>query len=166
MDRVQWWLIVVAFVLGFVLTFALTIRRVKREVPMGTSAGSGAGTEAPTARIPTGPKAPTTRIPTAGAAAAGAAASAGPPASKTGKSASEFETTKIPTVTDAPYGRGSARAGADGSGPSGWLIKGNEDAKAYHTPDSPSYEHTVADVWFRSEESARKAGFSSWHQRK
>jgi hypothetical protein len=50
------------------------------------------------------------------------------PASKTGKSASEYETTKIPTVTDAPYDRGSARAGADRSGPSGWLIKGNEDA--------------------------------------
>jgi len=133
MDRVQWWLIALAFVLGFVLTSSLTIRRVKREVPVGTSAGasSGAGTEAP----------------------------------KTGKSASDYETTKIPTVTDAPYGRGSARAGADGSGPSGWLIKGNEDAKAYHTPDSPSYEETVADVWFRSEESARKAGFSSWHQR-
>lgn len=148
MDRVQWWLIALAFVLGFVLTSALTIRRVKREVPVATSAGARSDT------------------PTAAAAAAGAPASAEPPASKTGKSGSEYETTKIPTVTDAPYGRGSARARPDGSGPSGWLIKGNEDAKGYHTPDSPSYEQTVADVWFGSEESARKAGFSKWHQRK
>jgi hypothetical protein len=80
------------------------------------------------------------------------------PASKTGKSASEYETTKIPTVTDAPYGRGSVRAGAGRSGPSGWLIKGNEDAKAYHTPDSPSYGQTVADVWFRSEDRLERLG--------
>ena len=162
MDHAQWWLMVLAFVLGLVLTFALMIRRVKREVPVSTSAGatsaggagkgagasSGAEYETPTTRITTGRDAPTTKIPTAG------------------KSASEYETTKIPTVTDAPYGPGSSRASDNGSGPSGWLVKGKEDGKVYHTPDSPSYEQTVADVWFKTEQSAVQAGFSLWKKGK
>jgi hypothetical protein len=94
----------------------------------------------------------------------GAAAGAGAAESKT--AGSESETKKMPAVTEAPYGAGSARAGGDGSGPSGWLVKGNEQSKLYHTPDSPSYEQTVAEVWFKDEESAVQAGFAPWHKGK
>jgi uncharacterized membrane protein ArfC len=173
MDHAQWWLMVVAFVLGLALTFALMIRRVKREVSVSTSAGatsaggagkgasasSGAEYETPTTRITTGRDAPTTRIATGRDAATTKIPTAG-------KSASEYETTKIPTVTDAPHGPGSSRAGDNGSGPSGWLVKGKEDGKVYHTPDSPSYEQTVADVWFKTEQSAVQAGFSPWKKGK
>lgn len=96
----------------------------------------------------------------------GAASAAGVSSSAEGsaKSASESEATETPAVTDAPYGPGSARAGDDGSGPSGWPVKGNEDSKLYHTPDSPSYEQTRAEVWFKDEEAAAQAGFSPWHE--
>ncbi|HXY64625.1 MAG TPA: hypothetical protein VEI45_09825 [Mycobacterium sp.] len=61
-----------------------------------------------------------------------------------------------------PYGAGSARVGASGSGPAGWTVKGNEDSMLYHTPDSPNYKQTIAEVWFRNEESAQRAGFTHW----
>ena len=32
----------------------------------------------------------------------------------------------------------------------------------YHSPDSPAYEVTVAEVWFRDEETAVAAGFARW----
>ncbi len=184
MDQAHWGLIALAFVLGLVLTFVLMIRRVKREVPVSTSGAAAAGgaasfaggrsgtesepptakiataEEAPTTKISTTEEAPTTKMPSAGAVAAGAAAAA---AAKPG---SESETQKMPAVTDGPYGAGSARAGADGSGPSGWLVKGNEDSKLYQTPNSPSYEQTVAEVWFKDEESAVQADFAPWHKGK
>ena len=43
--------------------------------------------------------------------------------------------------------------------PLGYDIKGNADSMKYHTPDSPWYERTVAEVWFASAEAAEKAGF-------
>ncbi len=80
------------------------------------------------------------------------------------KSPLEAETTKIKAVADSPYGAGSARPGADGSGPEGWLVKGNEDSMLYHTPDSPHYQQTIAEVWFKDEESAEQGGFTPWHK--
>lgn len=56
----------------------------------------------------------------------------------------------------------SARAGADGRGPAGWTIKGNEASMLYHTTESPWYEQTVAEVWFVDEKTAAAAGFSRW----
>lgn len=47
----------------------------------------------------------------------------------------------------------------DGSAPEGFAIKGNQDSGKYHTPASRWYEQTVAEVWFRTEEAAEKAGF-------
>ncbi len=64
-----------------------------------------------------------------------------------------------------PYGAGSAKAGPRGSGPAGWTIKGNEDSMLYHTKDSPSYEVTIAEVWFADEASAKRAGFARWDSR-
>lgn len=59
-----------------------------------------------------------------------------------------------------PYGAGSRAALEDGSEPEGFPIKGNADSMLYHTPDSEYYDRTVAEVWFKTEEDAEKAGFS------
>ena len=45
--------------------------------------------------------------------------------------------------------------------PAGFEIKGNEDSMKYHTPESPWYGRTIAEVWFDSEESAQQAGFAT-----
>lgn len=65
-----------------------------------------------------------------------------------------------------PYGPGSATPGPDGSGPDGWVVKGNTGSMLFHTPDSPSYDGTSADVWFESEEVARTAGFAHWDRKR
>ena len=39
--------------------------------------------------------------------------------------------------------------------PSGYDIKGNADSMKFHTPESPYYTRTVAEVWFSSVEAAR-----------
>jgi len=44
--------------------------------------------------------------------------------------------------------------------PEGFIIKGNERSKKYHVPGSGGYDRTIADVWFTTEEAARKAGFT------
>jgi large subunit ribosomal protein L17 len=58
------------------------------------------------------------------------------------------------TATEAPYGEGSSATQADG-----FDIKGNADSMKYHTPESPWYEQTVAEVWFATQEAAEAAGF-------
>jgi hypothetical protein len=67
-----------------------------------------------------------------------------------------------PEVPPGPHGPGSATPGSGGSGPAGWTIKGNEDSKLYHSPESPSYEVTIAEVWFRDAATAEAAGFNRW----
>src|SRR5262249_31645549 len=37
-----------------------------------------------------------------------------------------------------------------------------EDSMLYHTLESPSYKQTIAEVWFRDEPSAERAGFTRW----
>ena len=172
MEDVNWWLMALSFLLGLLLTFALMIRRVTREVPVTESVGVR-GPSAPRATVErdTGARltggtetteGPTTRMPAAGAAAAGAAAAGGAAAAKfTGGTSDTDATAKISAVEE-PYGAGSARAGAGGSGPSGWTIKGNEDSMLYHTLDSPSYKQTIAEVRFREESAAERAGFTRW----
>jgi uncharacterized membrane protein ArfC len=61
-----------------------------------------------------------------------------------------------------PHGPGSAGPNADGSGPEGWTVKGNEESKLYHSPESPSFGITRAEVWFRDVETAEAAGFNRW----
>jgi len=139
------WLMGLSFLLGLLLTFAFTIRRVKREVPVSATSGVvGAAAGAPTAPIPA-----------AGTATIPAAKPAG------GTVPSEAQTTRM-AVGGAPYGDGSARAGAGGSGPAGWMVKGNEDSMLYHTTDSPWYGQTIAEVWFTDEKTAAAAGFNRW----
>src|SRR5689334_17007259 len=54
----------------------------------------------------------------------------------------------------------SAAPLADGSAPEGFTIKGNENSMKYHTTESPWYEQTVAEVWFKTEDDAVAAGFA------
>jgi uncharacterized membrane protein ArfC len=67
-----------------------------------------------------------------------------------------------PADVEEPYGAGSVRVAAGAAPPSGYEIKGNEDAMLYHSPDSPSYQVTVAEVWFLDVQTAEKAGFNRW----
>jgi large subunit ribosomal protein L17 len=48
----------------------------------------------------------------------------------------------------------------DGSAPEGYTVKGNENSMKYHTTESPWYEQTVAEVWFKTAEDAEAAGFT------
>ncbi|MDW3216637.1 MAG: 30S ribosomal protein S2 [Ilumatobacteraceae bacterium] len=63
-------------------------------------------------------------------------------------------------ATEAPYGEGSHAPIADDAQPDGFPIKGNADSMLYHTPESPFYGRTVAEVWFADEAAAEAAGFS------
>ncbi len=62
--------------------------------------------------------------------------------------------------TDHPFGEGSHAPLEDSAtAPDGYDIKGNADSMKYHTPESPYYERTVAEVWFATAEAAEAAGF-------
>ena len=63
-------------------------------------------------------------------------------------------------VDEHPYGPHSY-VGEDV--PEGFDIKGNADSMKYHTPESPYYSRTVAEVWFDSVEAAEAAGFAGAH---
>ncbi|RZS40759.1 hypothetical protein EV193_10372 [Herbihabitans rhizosphaerae] len=67
-----------------------------------------------------------------------------------------------PAVKAGPY-PGSAMPTADGSAPSeDYVVKGNDDSKLFHTKESPFYNVTTAEVWFKSASEAEKAGFRAW----
>jgi large subunit ribosomal protein L17 len=62
--------------------------------------------------------------------------------------------------TDHPYGDGShAPLDDPATAPDGYPVKGNADSMKYHTPESPYYDRTVAEVWFATAEAAEAAGF-------
>jgi hypothetical protein len=69
-------------------------------------------------------------------------------------------------VVEGPYGPGSAMPDEDGAGPHGWQVKGNSGSMLFHTPDSPGYDNTRAEVWFESEDAARAAGFAHWDRKR
>lgn len=155
MNHVHWGLFATSFVAGVMFTLALMVRPVRSQVPAGASAReSDADVEsATTSEIPAAAKeAPTAEIPVAEAA---------PPAKP--PVAEEKPTTKIPF---APYGKGSARADADGGGPAGWPVKGRSDTRLYYTPEDAAYEQITAQVWFTDEESAASAYFTAWRNSK
>lgn len=68
--------------------------------------------------------------------------------------------------TEGVFGKGTIKALADGSGPTGWVIKGNADSGLYHTPESPAYDVTIAEVWFIDEATAQGAGFKHWDKKR
>ncbi|RYZ65167.1 MAG: 50S ribosomal protein L4 [Proteobacteria bacterium] len=84
------------------------------------------------------------------------------------KTEAKAEVVEAPAEDDAksgatktqPYGPGSKAPLASGNAPKGHEIKGNENSKKYHVPDSQWYDQTVAEVWFDSVESAEAAGFA------
>ena len=143
MQNVNWWLMALAFLLGLILTLFLLIRRVKREVPVYASLAGGAAV--------------------AGAAGAAGAAklSGGRAGAVQADDTAKFAGSSTEAGTE-PYGPGSARVAAGAAAPSGYDIKGNEDSMLYHTPDSPSYKQTIAEIWFRDEPTAEAAGFHRW----
>lgn len=75
------------------------------------------------------------------------------------------EPVAVVSVPEGPYGPGSAAAGADGSGPAGWTIKGNADSMLFHTLASPYYKRTKAEAGFETEDAAEAAGFTRWDRR-
>jgi NADH-quinone oxidoreductase subunit E len=80
-----------------------------------------------------------------------------------------FDTPKAESrgdFADGGFGEHSAKPGADGSAPAGWDIKGNANSKLFHTPESPWYARTKAEVWFRDAESAIAAGFTDARERR
>lgn len=62
-------------------------------------------------------------------------------------------------AAEEPYGAGSASAGADGSGPADYSVKGDAGSMVYYVEGHPDYEQARADVWFESEAHAEAAGF-------
>jgi small subunit ribosomal protein S2 len=68
--------------------------------------------------------------------------------------------TSAEAAPEAPYGEGSHGPIADDVQPEGFPIKGNADSMLYHSPESPFYGRTVAEVWFATEAAAEAAGFS------
>ena len=50
---------------------------------------------------------------------------------------------------------------ADGSGPEGYEIKGNDQSKLYHVPGSRYYKATKAEVYFATVEDAERAGYAA-----
>jgi uncharacterized membrane protein ArfC len=156
-NHVHWWLFALSFFLGLGLTFTL--------LKYGRSGGPAEAAETPTTKIDVVEDPPTTRIHVA----------QDPPTTKirvtqgtqdppTSKIPVENPTRKIPAVPYAPYGPGSARASAGGGGPAGWLVKGRSDTRLYYTPDDATYDRTVAQVWFKDEESAKRAYFTAWRK--
>ncbi len=83
--------------------------------------------------------------------------------------APELKLAKAPKAK-APKAEVTTAEGADSLGegsyrgqepPAGFDIKGNEGSMKYHTPESPWYGRTIAEVWFNSAEAAEAAGFVS-----
>ncbi|OCB58792.1 hypothetical protein A5722_06800 [Mycobacterium vulneris] len=139
----------------------------------GTAGGATAVADDATTRLPkvgSGDE-PTTQLPkVAGAAAAGAAAAGAAGAAKFASGGGAHEAADdtaagagddVKVVEETPYGAGSIRVSGAGT-PTGYLIKGNEDSMLYHSPESPSYSVTIAEIWFADVESAEKAGFHRW----
>lgn len=183
MNHVHWGLFALSFVLGLGFTLALLARPVKRRVrerapvrvpqrepvterlsvpdtqPNNKVANKPykPDIESPTVKIRVADESPTTRIPVA-------KDFPGAPTTRI-PIAKDAPTTKIPVVPSPPYGPGSADADAEGAGPAGWLIKGRSDTRLYYTPDDARYDQVVAQVWFKDEQCAVRASFTSWRKK-
>ncbi|WP_020388080.1 50S ribosomal protein L17 [Kribbella catacumbae] len=71
----------------------------------------------------------------------------------------EAEDAAVQDVVAGKY-EGSAAPLDGGAAPEGFDIKGNENSMKYHTTESPWYDQTEAEVWFKTEEAAEAAGFA------
>jgi uncharacterized membrane protein ArfC len=165
----HWWLFALSFAMGLVLTLALIVRPVKRQVPEGkpepTTTKIPVSKEPHTTRIRVAKEPPTTKVRVAEEAPTTRIRGAKDPPTTKIPVTGDSPTRKIPTVPSAPYGPSSAQADPDGGGPAGWLVKGHSETRLYYTPDDPTYDSTVPQVWFKDEESAVRAGFAPWRKR-
>ncbi|MDF8265771.1 channel accessory protein ArfC [Luteipulveratus flavus] len=143
-----------------------------RERGAGEQATAGSATDVPAEPAT---QAPTTAAPAAAAAAASAdarpttpsaaAARAGSGSSRGHDAARRVADEQDPMV--ARFGAGAASPKEDGSAPSSeYVIKGNADSMLFHTQDSPRYEATRPEVWFKDEAAATGAGFAHWDRKK
>jgi uncharacterized membrane protein ArfC len=132
---VNWWLMAVAFALGLVLTGWFMIGKVTREIPVQATA------------VP--PKVVVPEV-------------VEPKVERRVESRVEPKDDALKAYATGPHGPGSAEPGKDGSGPHGWMVKGNLESKLYHSPESPSFGVTRAEVWFRDVGTAEAAGFNRW----
>ena len=82
------------------------------------------------------------------------------PESQAGDDAPVTDDAEVDAVEVAPFGASSYVALAGDVQPEGFAIKGNVDSMLYHTPGSPFYDRTIAEVWFATEAAAEAAGFS------
>jgi hypothetical protein len=122
------------------LTLAFMIRKITREVPVPDSAESTAS-----ARVAPRPESQWSE-----------------PKTEVIATPSANLVATEPETSPEPHGPGSATPGPGGTGPEGWTIKGNEESKLYHSPESASYGITRAEVWFRDVPTAEAAGFNRW----
>jgi len=110
-----------------------------------------------------------------GIGAAGVAALGAAVAGRRAGTGTDPDTARIPVVrpdTDRPAVvpgafPGSARPLPDGAAPAPeYRIKGNARSMLYHTPASPYYSRTTAEVWFTSAADAETAGFADIRSRR
>jgi large subunit ribosomal protein L17 len=73
--------------------------------------------------------------------------------------ATESVDSAVVEAAAGPYGADSADPLEDGEAPEGFYVKGNKDSMKFHTPASPWYDKTVAEVYFKTAEAAAAAGF-------
>ena len=73
--------------------------------------------------------------------------------------ATESVDSAVVEAAAGPYGADSADPLEDGEAPEGFYVKGNKDSMKFHTPASPWYDKTVAEVYFKTAEAAVAAGF-------
>ncbi|MFC7487544.1 50S ribosomal protein L4 [Knoellia sp. CPCC 206453] len=78
---------------------------------------------------------------------------------KAEKPAKVVETTAAEAEVDGGFGADSHAALEDGTAPAGFDIKGNKDSMKYHVAGSRWYDATEAEVWFRTADAAKAAGF-------
>jgi uncharacterized membrane protein ArfC len=161
MNHVHWWLFGLSFAMGLVLTLVLLRRPVKREVPLEVPVDNSLIPDPPTTRIVS--ESPTTQIPTDVESRTTKIPITKSVPQEQVPAAQESPTKKIPVAPPAPYGPGSAQSAPDGRGPAGWLVKARSDTRLYYVPDNPTYDPMVAQVWFKDEDSALRAGFTPWH---
>lgn len=83
------------------------------------------------------------------------------PAAKAAKAEKPAKVVEAAPAADAEAAEwaDSAAPLEDGSAPEGFDIKGNKDSMKYHLPGGRWYDATVAEVWFKTEEAAKAAGF-------
>ncbi len=133
------------------------------EVKAGPAAAAPA-TDAPAPEKAVAEAAPVAESPAATVVDAPDEPAKNPPRSKSvaaGGAPTPAEKAAEAPASDAPHGPGSHAALESGEAPDGFTIKGNAGSGKYHTPESPWYAKTVAEVWFDTVESAETAGFTA-----